>query len=566
MIDIRVKNTGVILDIAPDATFQVEWDNPMFADDRSPVPFSTEISLLPTQKNKEQLGYLAAMFLTPSVDELDVEIYGSGVKIMDGMLRFSSVKDGMLNYTFAGRSVDDDWSGKIWEKQIYQILQPQEQQIRQYRAIQLGDVGGVYAPLLINATETDMVAVYGNDEYGTILTNNGIDHCEVEIKYHNFQLAPLSVLTPAVSVYLILVNELRKVSIPDTDLKAQIRSIAILGQYKTDAWVTSSGLPYINVGQYLPDLTAMELMRIILKMFCCALFSDGAGFSLFNLGSIIEDTTNILDWDDIVSQDAEISVQPAGGYTFGYANDTDETFDPNENHTEVNRHIDMYNQLVPSDETYAVFRHAPSLSVLSSRATPQIGGNLPIPKLLLCDILYQEFDSVELKPTDTDGTVYDSTINAKLVRCIPDTIFSDEQESWKKANWRMAAIINSEPVGNERGTDVIVGKIEGGQYEKQLTDGSCHFENDVEVQSSEGGSLRPGDMFQTYHATFAQWCQARHQIVNAGLNLAMADIASFAMWKKIAFAGRIWFVRKLTLTFNASSGRIDTSGEFVSVD
>lgn len=566
MIDIRVKDTGEILDIAPDTTFQVEWDNPMFEDDRCPVPFSTEISLLPTRKNKEQLGYLAAMLLPPSVEELNVEIYGSGVKIMDGMLRFSSVKDGMLNYTFAGHSIDDDWSGKIWEKHIYQILEPREQQLRQYRAIQLGDVGGVYAPLLINATETDMVALYGDDEYGTILTNNGIDHCDVDVKYHNFQLAPLAVLTPAISVYLILVNELSNVSIPDQELKAEIRSIAILGQYKTDAWVTSSGIPYLNVGQYLPDLTAMGLMRIILKMFCCAIFNDGAGFALLNIGSVIGSESDILDWDDIVSRDAEISMQPAGGYKFSYANDTDETFDPNENHTEVDEHIEMYDQLVPTDETYAVFRHRSSSSVLSSRATPQIGGNLPIPKLLLCDMLYQEFDSVETEPVDADGTVYDSSVDAKLVRCIPDTIFSDEQESWKKANWRMAAIINSEPIGDERGSDVIVGKIEGGQFEKQLTDGSCHFENDIEIHPQEGGSLRPGDMFRKYHSDFADWCQARHQIVGASLNLTMADIAAFRMWKKVSFSGRRWLVKKLTLTFSASNGRIDTDGEFVSVD
>ncbi len=571
MIDVRIKSTGVILDIAPDAEFQIEIDNPMFADDRCPVPFSTEIGFLPTQKNKQQLGYIAAMHLSPSVREFDVEIYVSGYKLLDGMMRFSSVKDGLLNYTFTGRAIEDDWSEKIYEKSIYRMEGNEEYQTRQYGWIQAGDMDALAAPLLINATETDSVAIQASEEYKTVLVNNGIHPVDIELKYHNYPLKSLSIFTPAITVFRILANEMGNVDVPDSDLEEELRTVAILGQYKTDFVQTASGIPDtgLDVARALPDITAMELLRILLKMFCLALFSDGERFAMMNMGAILEDRSHISDWDGKVARDAEISVRPAGGYAFGYANDTDESFNPNENYTSVEYYTVMLSQLDPTSETYAVFKHLASTVFLSARATPAIGGSSPLPKMLLCDMLSRSIESYDYSPDDSDGDTFDSTVNAKLVRCIPDTLFSTDREEWQKANWRMAAIINPETIGDARGSDVIIGRIEGGAYEKQLTDGSVRFENDHETHPYlplEKHSLRPDDLFRDYHSSFAQWCRSSHQVVSAGLNLTVPEIAAFRIWNKVSFSGRTWLVGKLTLTFYSANGRVDAEGEFISVN
>lgn len=573
MIDFRVKSSGVILDIAPDATFQIELENPIFADDKCPIPFSTEIAFLATQKNKEQFGYLAAMFLPPSVRKLDVEIYAGGVKIMDGMLRFSSLKSGIINYTFSGTSLEDNWSGKIYEKQIYRVSGDADEQSADITAVMLGQVEGVYAPLLVNASETDKVTYYQEPS-----VYKPYSDCSYEVKYHNYPLKPTRivppyvhvyrVLTPAIGVLKILETELQSVDIQDSTIAGALEAVAILGQYKTDFEGTASGVPAagIDLARTLPDITALELFRIVLKMFCCALFRDGDRFSMRNAEDVIADTGNALDWETKVSRDAELSTIPAGGYKFAFGNDTDEDFNPNETISATDNFIDMFDGLDPDDEFYQPFRHSVNGSTVSARKTPSHSGGSSgnfWPSMLLCDLLSANMNAYDFQPPETDGEVFDNSVPAKLARSVPDKLGGFNTSTVRL--WRMAAIINPESLGDKRGTDVIIGRIDGTGYQQQFGDGTTFFEDDVEYSNNTAARLRSEALYSSYHEAFATWCRAAHQTVNADLDLTMADIASFRMWKKVAFAGRTWIVRKLTMTFYAGKDQIDSSGEFVSV-
>lgn len=572
MIDIRVKNSGIILDMAPDASFQIEFDNPMFEDERCPIQFSTEIAFLPTQKNKQQLGYLDAMFLTPTVKKLDVEFYASGIKLLDGMLTFSSIKDGSLYYTFSGRSVEDDWSGKIYEKEIYQMSGDEDEQDGQFASILNGDVPGIFAPILINAQETDVEATYSADYFWT-----GVDIVAVGIKYHNYPFKPYrtipgvyyryKVLTPAFLLIKVLENELADVDISDIALSFNLANLAILGQYKTDFGVSPSGIPStgLDLARTLPDITALELFRVVMKMYCCALFRDGDRFSLLNLGKVLEDTSLPLDWDDKVSRNAEISTMPAGGYSFSFANGSDETYNTNEVPVTVDSFDEMLDQIVPDAEMYQVFKHSINDGIISAR---KVRGGGYSPDLLLCDILCANRDSFDFQPSDSDGDMFDSTVEAKLPRCIPIRLCPGPQSSGLNDSfWRMSAVINPESVGDDRGTDVLIGMVKGGAFEQQFTDGCLYFEDEREVHAAQDAfSLRPAGLFNAWHSAFAQWCRREHQIISADLSLTMSDIAAFRMWHKVSFSGRTWLVKKLTVTFYASNGRADASGEFVTVD
>ena len=130
----------------------------------------------------------------------------------------------------------------------------------------------------------------------------------------------------------------------------------------------------------------------------------------------------------------------------------------------------------------------------------------------------------------------------------------------------MVAIINPENVGDKRGADVIIGRIDGTRNQLQFGDGSIYYEDDAECYNGKSANLRPKSLYENYHEQFAEWCRKRHQVISADLNLSMTDIATFRMWQKVVFSGRMWIVRKLTITIYAGNGRVDVSGEFVSVD
>lgn len=564
MIEFRVKNTGVILDISPDATFQIEFENPMFSDDKCPLAFSTEISFLPTQNNKEQLGFLAAMLLPPSVINLDVEMYASGIKILDGMLEFSSVRDGILNYTFTGRSLEDEWGGKIYEKQIHRVSGVYTELYSDITDIRLGRVDGVYLPLLVNASETDKITIYRE------LSDLHYSDCSYEVKYHNY--TPLSgeaaderVITPAISILKILENELQNISFGSLDISNMAARTVILGQYKTDYAGTPSGIPAsgLDLARSLPDVTALELLRTILKMFCCALFRDGNTFVILNIGNVINGEAEVLDWSEKISRGAEISLRPAGGYRFSFGNDADEDFNPNETVTSTDSFQEAL-ESIDAEDFYQSFKHSSAGHVISARKSvvkkAQHGVNIP---MYTCDLLTMSGHEFDFEPEDRDGDIVDNSVSAKLARAIPDKLLY--AAGIPKSVWRMAAIINPENIGDKRGSDIIIGKIDGIDDEQQLSDGAIYYSDDEEIVASSEDTLTAESLFNNHHQDFAAWCRRSHLTILSDLDLSAADIASFRMWKKVSFAGRTWLVRKLTVTFYAASGQSDASAEFVSV-
>ena len=114
MIEI-ITASGVSLDIDPSTEFEIEIENPMFSDSHIPIPFSTSISFLPTAKNKKVFGYMAAMLQEPPEKKISVSIHAGGIPLFYGRLEYESVEDNKLNYTFAGRNVEDEWGGYIHE-------------------------------------------------------------------------------------------------------------------------------------------------------------------------------------------------------------------------------------------------------------------------------------------------------------------------------------------------------------------------------------------------------------------------------------------------------------------
>lgn len=564
MIEFRAKNTGAILDISPDATFQIELENPMFSDDKCPLAYSTEISFLPTQHNKEQLGYLAAMLLLPSILTVDVEVYASGIKILDGMLEFSSIKDDILNYTFAGRSLEDDWGGKIYDKQIHRIPGDLDEQRSDIDDIMLGNVDGVYLPLLVNASETDKVTIYRE------MPDFHYSDCSYEVKYHNYPIVSRPepagrVITPAISVLKILENELQNVSIGSLSVRDMLARTVILGQYKTDYTDGSSGIPAsgLDVARTLPDITALELFRTIMKMFCCALYRDGDAFLVKNIGNVINGEAEILDWDDKISRGAEISQRPAGGYKFSFGNDADEDFNPNETITSTDSFQEAL-ESIDAEDFYQPFKHSSAGHVISARKSfvkyVARGANIPA---YTCDLLTANNQEFDFEPKDRDGDIVDNSVSAKLARAIPDRLLPGGGVMINE--WRMATIINPENIGDKRGSDVIIGKIDGIDDEQQLSDGALYYDDDEEIVALSSSRLTAESLFYNYHQSFANWCRSSHQVVSSDLELTAADISSFRMWYKVSFSGRTWLVRKLTVTFSAASNRCDASAEFVSV-
>lgn len=595
MIEILSLSSGSMLDLAPDTSFEIEYSNPLFEDSHIPVPFSTAITFLPTDHNKEEFGLLDAMLLEPANKRVPVELYVSGVKLMTGILIYDGMADGGINYSFSGKNLEDDWSEKIWEKNIYQIPEGNENEHRQiFEDVMSGLVDGVFAPVLINsASAADPV------EY---LVDPLEDVVDPAVKYHNYpqygEYSEGSFFTPAISVLKILEDEFSNVDL-DTDINTQnqLHNLALLAQYKTDCDYTETSIPAdgIDVARMLPDITAMELAQIIAKIFCAAYYRDGDRFRLRSAEQVLT-AAPVLDWDSRISDNAELSSEPGAKYVFGFENGTDENvYDSAAAAAESGGDVPTYYNLAEAlhamaTDAYSAWRFSHTDDIYSSKKVQPLdntevewpeGGTGPHYgdiRGFMSDLLLHKLESYDIEPDDNGSGTFDNGVQAKLVRCIPDTFFEKEPVSpdghapsivsTVAGVFILAAITNAPNVSEDRGSDVYIGTMVTNQgsrpqqiVDKGISVGAGIRDNVAQVKPN----LNPGSLYDTYHETFSNWIRSRRQVVTADLNLTMADISNFRMWQKVVFRGRSWMVRKLTLDFEAGSDIVEAVGEFVSI-
>ncbi len=147
MVDI-LTSTGILLDISPDAEFDLTIENPIFSDERISAPWSTDIAFLPTLRNKRAFGYMGALMSAPSVTELAATIIVQGIHLISGTLIYDGLSDGCLNYTFTSRDLSVDWAKKLYE---LPFLGDAENGIDYMREVLAGDIDGISAPVIVNA-------------------------------------------------------------------------------------------------------------------------------------------------------------------------------------------------------------------------------------------------------------------------------------------------------------------------------------------------------------------------------------------------------------------------------
>lgn len=113
MVEIILTDSGISLDLDPTGEFCVEIENALLDDNHIPVAYSTDITILPTQKNCKALGYVSAMWLAPTIRKIGATISVGGVPLFFGSLIYDSIEDGKLKYTFSGVNPEDEWSAYI---------------------------------------------------------------------------------------------------------------------------------------------------------------------------------------------------------------------------------------------------------------------------------------------------------------------------------------------------------------------------------------------------------------------------------------------------------------------
>ena len=573
MIEI-ITRAGISLDLAPDALFEVELENPMLADEHIPVAYSTSISFLPTLKNKQVFGYLSAMLLEPKVKEVAASVQVRGIPLFFGTLVYDGIEEGNINYTFSGRNLEDDWGGyihslshlteKTFEYEETTPLSCLADWWDYYGRIKNGaEIADFEYPTLVGAANIADIEHRNNFE---------LDMANVGVKYRNYPYGLWTLSNPAVKVANILSKAFAKTSISPLIIK-RYESLAILGMYKrgTSDFVVEGSNPnlILRVADSLPECTVSVLVKNILKMFCATLFRDGAGFKIVTNKEVLESDV-VADWSNKVSDIYSLSTASKQGDTFHFNNDDSENTgvaEPSEtiasgesSVVDVSTLGDVI-KMAEEHQEYIAMRYAKTGDIYNGKSVKvwNLLADSPEYTMPYLDMLLHKMEKYN---TDEGDSNYDNAIDFRLVRCMPTKILA---QGSKDIFYHMCPIVDFPAAETGRTSNIWIGTLLRGQ----LVDKGVAFTRPTvtEVMSEyidNELSLDPAVLYQTYHKEFASWLAQDRRIVTTDIYLTPQDIAALRLYRKVSIYSQEFFVKKLSLTFSAGSDYVGARGEFIS--
>lgn len=523
MIEIRT-DSGISLDIAPDAEFEIEMSNPILENDRIPVAFSTSISFPPSETNRSVFGYLPAMLLPPSVTEVGATLLSGGIPLLVGTLVYDSLdEDGNLVYSFTEKTFDEGLDKKLYELDLPKSRQPggwsPDQLVERVRN---GIEDGIGAPVLY-------------DPDGSVT------------KYHNLPFSDnYSRFTPCVSIYKLF-SGLHRINFSSSPISSFLRQVFVLGLHKPFTGQLKGYGNSLSIADTLPDVSLLDLLQEICKMTCCFVFADGGSYNIVPFSSIGQ---VILDWDGKISDQHSFATEKATGYRFGYQHDGQNSCDELEEIITVDSFIDI---LAPTQLTAGEFaRHDVTNDIYTSRRSSEdLGDGYSVGR---CHLYF--FDNTDFETT-VNGESFDNVLSFRLIRNVPH-FFSNS--SLQEEYLKLAGQMSFPKDGEDRDSSIILGAFDSGQiYGK----GIRLSDNGSDVQESPDLSI--GTLYNTYHKEFASWLSKDRQVIDVDVDLSFQDISSFRLWHAVCVRNRLFLVKKLTLRLSVRDERILSSAELISL-
>lgn len=599
---ITVVSSNKNLDIVAGQEITFSLANPLFETERIPVAVSTAIEFAMTEANKIAFGFVDAMMFTPKIQKLPATIKFAGVDIFVGELRFDEYSDGTIKYSFVEIETNDIINGNIGDAKF-----PSFKGIYLRTFVSNADQGlydSFALPMIINQANSAKV------EY---MTANAENECSVLDKYVNHLYSDILYCVPAIKVKYLIDQVLPNIYIP-TEVMTYIEKLVILGLYKPKEWDDSSrydpkfhlhGIPttgtYNNrkcdefdLAQTLPDVSSVDFLAGILKMFCATLFCNNGNYEIKTNKSIITDSI-FENWTDKVSEVYSIVVGEEFGYTLSYAN-ANEPYS-----TSVDDDIAQgeapFRVCANYDEMIAAFVASDEFITVKDSKTENIYSGKAIKARLYFEVIsnvgvrpYTVWDSVEtrvptidiafqagvvkksINSTGDDISSYDNNIEFNCVKCVPASIAAPINKKNPQPQVTIKAvtpIVEFPTIGAERPTTVNIGLLidndcldQGNYYNNRDLYNLPGTEQTNNLSIAINGE---NGLYEKFHKEFADWYIEKKDIIKAEFILSPIDVANLQLWRKIMIQNRLYFIKSMEISISDYSDVIVATAEFIRV-
>lgn len=577
MTDIKT-DSGVWLDISPDAEFELTIENPLFRDDRCPSSWSTDISFPPTTLNKKVFGYLGALMTEPSVKKLGASIVSGGLGLFTGTLEYDSIdENGNLIYTFSGKNLDDDWGVKIYELQglRYDDDSGYGTHSAFLAALKDGEVNNIHLPLVINESLTGETScgshIYlgdsghtGSDSGRPGSTGENFrlstsDWGNLDMKYRNSPGAYSLIFTvPAVDISYFIEAALGENGAGD--LSAELSKLVIFATWWIGFPAESSEWAFVyDVAAALPDISLRDLVKSVCSMFCAAVFSDHGRLRIHSAKAIMAGE-DVEDWTDKVNDVFTSEAESPAGYELSYNGSSEEASGVLETDGEVDSLAAL---LALNSEEYEAVEHTTLKDIYSVKTVgvdvtiSGISGRPPSVQSItefLCDRLNEPAPAAAGADLEDQMSVQ---IGFRLAGCVPARHYWYAKGYGINETEKMAAVLSLPSVESERPGQAFIAVLHQDQAsDKGVVIGAAGDE-------SSGLDITPSALFDVYHRTFAEWVVGDRQRLSVDLNMSVYEAANFKMWRKVRILGRAYLVETLTIRFRADSDDAEISADLL---
>lgn len=561
MVDILTDN-GVFLDLDPAAEFEITIENPLLQEDRIPVPFSTAIAFLATPTNKAVFGYLDTVMLDPTVRKVGASILVGGIPLYTGTLVYDSIdEDGRINYTFSGKDLQTEWGMKIWETPG--LIWPNYTYDALLAALKSDQIAGVHLPPVVDK------ALVGEPGFRSTPTGYrpGTGQVNYNQKYRNQPDAlSFSEIVPAVEIGRILGAVVSFQSVSDADVFFQ-QAVVFGTNWSVGFPPTSNGgLQSYDIAKTLPDITLADLLLDVCRMFCAAVFQDGASFRMMPASDVLA-AASPLDWDTKVSDTFRSSREEKTGYELDFEQDSS-TSEQNSD-VDVREQSSLTGVLGEAGDDYDAVKHAALEDLYSlKKSNPVQIKNLQDTSIGIAEeILIDRCDRTgAIQEADGTEQTKKVSIGLHLAKCAPVRRYWLQTTNVRtlRSDNRMAAILSLPAYGAERPTDVYIALYGNGQ----ACDKGVVIANPDSASSADqtiGDSLAPEALFERYHQAYAAWLAKDRQLLSVDLDLSPSELAAFRMWQAVRVRSRNFLVSKLSVRVSASAGGVDVSADLLSL-
>lgn len=587
--------TGKFFDLSPDSEFAVTIENPMFADDRIPVAVSTGIEFPLTATNKEAFGFVETMMLSPKNQKIPVVVLLGGIEIFTGQLEFDEYADKVLKYTFVAVETNEVIAGNIYDIECEDYSDVQFATfVKNARKGLYSDVG---LPMIVRQPNSAKV------EYVT----TDAEDCSIIDKYANYLYTDQPYVVPAVRIGYLLKKIIPSLKVP-TEIAGYIDKMAILGTYKPEEWQGERyGLPLrwenatppnrgsvayckkFNVAETLPDMTSIDLVANLLKMFCATLFVAGQGYEIRMNRSIISDK-KFTDWTQKVSDIYTLVAGEETSYTLNYANENS-TYTPAKvddlGQAEIDSSVQIcwdYSEMIQkflSASEYINVQIESSRNIYSGKAIKArlyyhyegrkgvVYNDLEttIPTI---DIVYQAGIEKKTVNNAADSKGYENNIAFNCAKCIPANVATPILEGSTNAQVTLISvspIVDFPTVGADRPSVAYIGLLlannlldQGNIFTGQYPYISAGIEETNNLSIAIGGAA---GLYEKFHKEFAEWYVKKRNTIKAEVYLTPADVANLRLWQKIMIYNRLFFIKTIELTISDNMDIVFAMVEFV---